>query len=191
MFDSHKTALLVIDVQKGFDEMERQGRRRNNPHAIDRIAELLAAFRAAKLPIIHVHHRGTAPDSFFRPDGPGFAVIDRARPLDGETVFVKTVNSAFIGTGLEEHLRSAGLMTLVICGATANYCVETSTRMAGNLGFDAHLVRDAIWAYDNTGVDGELHTADQILAVSLANLNQEFATIVTAAEVVQSVLASA
>jgi nicotinamidase-related amidase len=187
MFDFQKTVLLVIDVQKGFEEMDRAGRHRNNPQALDCIAELLAAFRAAKLPIIHVHHRGTAPDSFFRADGPGFAVIDRARPLDGETVLVKTVNSAFIGTGLEEHLRNAGLHTLIICGATANHCVETSTRMAGNLGFDARLVRDAIWAYDRTGVDGEPHTADEILAVSLANLNEEFASIVTAAKVVQSI----
>src|ERR1017187_4667245 len=44
-------ALIVIDVQRAFDEWEDAGQRRNNPDALTRIADLLAAFRAKGAPI--------------------------------------------------------------------------------------------------------------------------------------------
>ena len=177
-------ALIVIDVQQGFAEQDAAGRKRNNPDALDRIVDLLNAFRARGLPIFHIRHASTEPDSVFRPERTGFQVIPAARELPGEPVIVKNVNSAFIGTGLEARLREAGHHTLIICGATTNHCVETSTRMAGNLGFDAWLVRDATWTYDRTGPDGDHHTAAEIHAMTLSNLSGEFATIVTAGNVV-------
>lgn len=177
-------ALIVIDVQQGFAEQDAAGARRNNPDALDRIVDLLAAFRAKGLPIFHIRHASTEPDSVFRPERTGFQVIPAALELPGEPVIVKNVNSAFIGTDLEARLRAGGHHMLVICGATTNHCVETSTRMAGNLGFDARLVRDAIWAYDRTGPDGDHHSAADIHAMTLSNLNGEFATIVTTGEVI-------
>jgi nicotinamidase-related amidase len=124
------------------------------------------------------------PNSSFLPGGTGFAVKDEARERDGEPVIVKRVNSAFIGTDLEDRLRDAGIRTLVICGATTNHCVETTTRMAGNLGFDAYLVRDATWTFDRIGPDGDAHSAEDIYAMTLSNLNGEFARIVTVAEAI-------
>lgn len=181
---SARPALVVIDVQRAFDEWEAAGQRRNNPQAVARIADLLAAFRAAGAPIFHIRHQGTRPGSSFFPDGTGYPVKEEARERDGEPVIVKRVNSAFIGTDLETRLRAAGIGTLVICGATTNHCVETTTRMAGNLGFDARLVRDATWTFDRTGPDGDVHSAEAIHAMTLANLNGEFARIVTASEAI-------
>jgi nicotinamidase-related amidase len=181
---SGKTALVVIDVQRAFDEWEAAGKRRNNPQAIARIADLLAAFRAANAPIFHIRHEGTRLGSSFLPDGTGYPVRDEAKERDGEPVIVKRVNSAFIGTDLEARLRADDIKRVVICGVTTNHCVETTTRMAGNLGFDTRLVRDATWTFDRTGPDGDVHTAEAIHAMTLANLNGEFATIVTAAEAI-------
>ena len=179
---SSPTALIVVDVQRAFDQWEAAGRRRNNPDAVARIVDLLTAFRERRAPIFHIRHQGTRPQSSFLPDGPGYSVKDEAREQDGEPVIVKRVNSAFIGTDLEQRLHAAGIKALVICGATTNHCVETTTRMAGNLGFDACLVRDATWTFDRIGPDGEAHTAEAIHAMTLSNLNGEFARIVTAAE---------
>jgi nicotinamidase-related amidase len=180
------TALIVIDVQRAFDQWEAAGKRRNNPEAVARIADLLRAFRDHRTPIFHIRHEGTRPNSSFLPNGTGYPVKDEARELAGEPVIVKRVNSAFIGTDLESRLRAAGIKTLVICGATTNHCVETTTRMAGNLGFDARLVRDATWTFERTGPDDDAHSAEDIHAMTLANLNGEFARIVTAAQVIEA-----
>jgi nicotinamidase-related amidase len=181
---SPRTALIVIDVQRAFDQWEAAGRRRNNPSALARIVDLLGACRSRRTPIFHIRHEGTRPGSSFLPGGTGYPVRDEAREIEGEPVIVKRVNSAFIGTDLESRLRQAGIERLVICGATTNHCVETTTRMAGNLGFDARLVRDATWTFDRAGPDGEMHTAEEIHAMTLANLNGEFARIVTASDAI-------
>nr|WP_145927941.1 cysteine hydrolase family protein [Bradyrhizobium neotropicale] len=178
------TALIVVDVQRAFDEWEAAGKRRNNPDAVARIAYLLKAFRASGAPIFHIRHEGTRPTSSFLPTSSGHKVKDEAREAPGEPVIIKRVNSAFIGTDLESRLRAAGITTLVICGATTNHCVETTTRMAGNLGFDTDLVRDATWTFDRLGPDGDAHSAEAIHAMTLSNLNDEFARIVTTDEVV-------
>src|SRR3979411_1137814 len=179
-----RTALIVIDVQRAFDQWEAAGKRRNNPQAIARIADLLRAFRHHDAPVFHIRHQGTRPNSSFLPDGTGYPVKDEAREIAGEPVIVKRVNSAFIGTDLEVRLRAADIKALVICGATTNHCVETTTRMAGNLGFDASLVRDATWTFDRIGPDGDAHSAEEIHAMTLANLHGEFARIVSAAEAI-------
>jgi nicotinamidase-related amidase len=179
-----RTALIVIDVQRAFDEWQAAGKRRNNPEALTRIVELLAAFRGGGLPIFHIRHEGTRPGSSFLPNGTGYPVKDEAREIEGEPVIVKRVNSAFIGTDLEQQLRAADIKTLVICGATTNHCVETTVRMAGNLEFDACLVRDATWTFDRVGPDGDAHAAADIHAMTLANLDGEFARIVSASEAI-------
>ncbi|MCS3731071.1 cysteine hydrolase family protein [Bradyrhizobium betae] len=179
-------ALIVVDVQRAFDEWEAAGKRRNNPDAVKRIVDLLTAFRAHGAPIFHIRHEGTKPSSSFLPSRSGYAVKDEAHEAPGEAVIVKRVNSAFIGTDLESRLRAGNITTLVICGATTNHCVETTTRMAGNLGFDAALVRDATWTFDRIGPDGDRHSADEIHAMTLSNLNGEFARIVTTNEVIAS-----
>jgi nicotinamidase-related amidase len=179
-----RPALIVIDVQRAFDEWEAAGKRRNNPDAVARIADLLTAFRTSDAPIFHIRHEGTKASSSFLPTSSGYAVKDEARERPGEIVIVKRVNSAFIGTDLEK--RAGNIGTVVICGATTNHCVETTTRMAGNLGFDTQLVRDATWTFERVGPDGDRHSAEEIHAMTLSNLNGEFARIVTTNDVIAS-----
>ena len=177
--DRATTALLVVDVQKGFFTHDERNGPRSNADAIGNIERLIAAFRQARVPVIHVRHNSVEPASPFRPELPGNAVMAEAREIDGEPVLFKTVNSAFIGTDLEHRLRSAGLSTVVICGASANHCVETTARMADNLGFAVVLIGDAVWAYGMTGPDGTRYSASTVHAMTLANIANEFGRIAT------------
>ena len=100
------------------------------------------------------------PDSPLRPNLPGVEFKPEAAPLPGEIIFQKSVNSAFIGTDLESHLRSEQIENVVIIGLTTDQCVSTTTRMAGNLGFNVLLVSDATAAFNKTGPDGKEYSAE-------------------------------
>ena len=175
MNQSTDAALLVIDVQKGLDDPG-QGAR-NNPDAEKRIAELLAAWRAAGKPVIHVQHMSTEPQSKLRPGLPGNAIKEEALPIAGEPLFQKNVNSAFIGTDLESYLRAKGIQSLVVVGLTTAHCISTSVRMAANLGFDVTVVADATATHARRAVDGTTYSPELIHNVELAALKDEFATI--------------
>lgn len=171
------TALMVIDVQMAFAHRDAQGAARTTPEAEQNISRLLASFRDGRAPVIHVHHRSHQKGSAFRAGLPGVEVQPFAQPVGEESVYVKHVNSAFIRTTLESDLRAAGIARLILCGAIANHCVETTARMAGNLGFDVLYVRDAVWAYGATSPDGRVFAPDDVLAMTLANLSDEFARV--------------
>jgi nicotinamidase-related amidase len=175
-------ALIVIDVQQAFNDPS--WGQRNNPHAEDKVAALLAAWRETGRPLFHIQHRSQRAGSLFHPDAPGFRVKPQAMPLPGEPVLYKNVNSSFIGTDLEQRLRAAGIDTLVICGITTDHCVSTTTRMAGNLGFDVSIVSDATATFERTGPDGRHYTAQQMHDTALASLHGEFATVVATADVI-------
>jgi len=175
------TVLLLIDIQQGFDD-PRLGSR-NNPIAEQNISRLLDAWRAASRPIIHVQHMSTEPTSPFRPGQSGNALKDFARPLSGEPLVQKTVNSAFIGTDLEARLRAAGSPALLVVGLTTDHCVSTTIRMAGNLGFKVFVVADATATFDRRGYDGRVILAEELHQCALASLHGEFATVVETAEV--------
>lgn len=168
-------ALLLIDVQQGLDE-PRWGAR-NNPDAEQRIAALLAAWRAVGRPVIHVQHLSREPQSPLRADLPGHAFKAEALPLGDEPIFRKHVNSAFIGTDLEAYLRANSIAELVVVGLTTDHCVSTTVRMAGNLGFDVTVVADATATFERRGPDGTHWSADTMHRVALASLHGEFATV--------------
>ncbi|MCB0129726.1 MAG: cysteine hydrolase [Caldilineaceae bacterium] len=176
--------LLLIDVQKGLDEPV--WGTRNNPGAEANMVRLLEAWRTHNRPVIHIQHMSQRPDSPLHPAHPGNAIKNVVKPRPGEPLIQKQVNSAFIGTDLEQHLREQGCDTLIIVGLTTEHCVSTTTRMAGNLGFHVVLVADAPASFATVGHDGRRFTADEVHALSLATLNQEFATVVETERLLQS-----
>jgi nicotinamidase-related amidase len=174
--------LILIDVQRGFDEPS--WGERNNPGAERTIERLLARWRASGRPLIHVRHDSVEPESALRPDRPGNAFKDEAAPRSDEPVVGKHVNSAFIGTDLEARLKAHASDTLVLCGFTTNHCVSTTARMAGNLGFRTFILSDGTVAFAmrSPGPEGRLIPAAVMHEVGLAELNGEFATILTTDE---------
>lgn len=176
--------LLLIDLQQGFDEPV--WGERNNPELETNVRHLLESWRENECPVIHVHHASTEPDSPFRPDQPGFAFKESLEPRPTEPVFEKTVNSAFIGTDLEEYLHTEGHERLFIVGLTTEHCVSTTARMADNLGFETVIVSDGTATFDRSAHDGSSISAAENHRTALAHLHEEFASIVSTFDVLET-----
>jgi nicotinamidase-related amidase len=174
-------ALIVIDVQKAIDHPG--WGRRNNLHAESMIARLLDAWRRTGRPVFHIRHMSAEPGSAYRPGQAGNEFKPQVLPLPSERVIEKKTNSAFINTQLEAELHSAGITTLVITGVLTNNSVEATARMAGNLGFDTYVVHDATAACDKADFNGILRSAEDVHAMSLANLDREYASVIGTEEI--------
>ncbi len=174
-------ALMLIDLQKAIDHPN--WGERNNPDAEKNAAALLAAWRATNRPIYHIRHDSIEPASHYRPGQPWHDFKPETQPAGAEAVIAKQTNSAFIGTDLESRLRAAGQTMLVVAGVITNNSVEATVRMAGNLGFDTYLVEDAAFTFGRQDWRGTWRTADEVHAMSLANLSGEYCTVVSAADV--------
>jgi len=182
---SPDAALILVDIQTGFDDPTWGPR--NNPDAEVNAGILLQSWRILGRPVFHIQHASRLENSPLNPARDGFRFKSIVQPTPTEPVLTKCVNSGFIGTNLESELRSRGVSQVVIAGLTTPHCISTTTRMAGNLGFETYLVSDATAAFALTGPDGVRHDAETIHRVSLATLHEEFAEIVTTEEILQSV----
>ncbi|GGE87274.1 cysteine hydrolase family protein [Mycetocola zhadangensis] len=180
-----RTALVVIDVQQGFEDAAWWGPR-NNPDCEANIELLLAEWRNGQRPIVFVQHSSTNPLSPLHPSNPGHAlkVFVSGEP---DLLVDKSVNSSFHGTpDLHDWLQSNTISSLVICGITTNHCCETTARVAGNLGYQVFFALDATHTFDRKDVDGGNVHAAELSRITGVNLHEEFATVVNT----QSLLAN-
>jgi nicotinamidase-related amidase len=183
------TVLLVIDLQEAMRAERDAGSAWANADAPQVAGAVLAAFRAAGLGVVHVHHHGDDPADGFHPDNPLSRAMAEVAPLAGEPVVIKHGSSGFIGTGLEDLLRKTGVKSLVVVGGEANMCVESTTRMAGNLGFRTTVVADALVNFARPLRDGSTVPPQMVLEMSLANLTS-FARISDSAAVLAEIALS-
>ncbi|HKQ45494.1 MAG TPA: cysteine hydrolase family protein [Rhizomicrobium sp.] len=173
--------LLLIDLQQAIDHPS--WGIRNNPDAEDKITRLLSYWRAKRWPVIHIRHDSREPKSHYRPGQPGNNFKPEATPLPQEIVIAKNTNSAFVGTDLETRLNRAGHPPLVVAGMITNNSVEATVRMAGDLGFATWLVEDACFTFGRKDWNGAWRTAEEIHAMTLANLHNEYCTVTTTARI--------
>src|SRR4051794_33517606 len=172
-----RTALIVVDVQRAFEDGEFWGAR-NNPDCDANVGALIEHWRAAGRPLVYVRHDSDEDDSPLRPDRPGNAFKDVVTG-EPDLLVTKQVNSAFYGApDLHAWLQGEGIERVAICGITTNHCCETTARMAGNLGYDVDFVLDATHTFDRAGPDGVVLTADELARATAASLHEEFATVV-------------
>ena len=181
-FIKKNPALLLVDIQKAFLEKDYPGLIRNNENAEFICGKILKKWRTLDLPIIHVRHSSTNPESKLHNSRLGFEFNDYVTPLENEMVLTKEVNSAFIGTNLENILIKSHIDTLVIVGMTTNHCISTTVRMSGNLGFDTYLISDSTACYNTKGMNGEIIPCNTIYNSALASLQEEFATVIDSKE---------
>lgn len=177
-------ALLIIDFQWAIDDPK--WGRRNNPDAEQQASKLLAAWRQAGRPVIHVQHLSTEADSPYRPGQPGCDFKPPLLPGPGESIIQKRTNNAFIETGLEAALRDRSITDLAVAGVLLHNSVDATVRMAGNLGFQVWLAEDATASVDLRDLQGRLWPAEDVHAVSLAQLNGEYARVVKTAGLLEA-----
>jgi nicotinamidase-related amidase len=188
-------ALIVIDMQRGFDDLDFWGRTAN-PDCEHHVAALIEAWERAGEPIVVVRHDSLSPRSPLHPADPGNALVPAVAAVHPSLFVTKNVNSAFYGDpDLRAWLEDQGIAELVICGIQTNMCVETTARMAGNLGYDTAVVIDATRTFDLSaeiaGVGTVTHSAAELMATTALVLQEGgFARIVSTADVVASLSAT-
>ncbi|MGZ3656848.1 MAG: cysteine hydrolase family protein, partial [Bdellovibrionota bacterium] len=181
MFRRETSCLVLIDLQEGFHDPK--WGERNNPLLERYAAALLSAFRESNLPVIHVRHNSAEAASPLRSGGKGFAFLKSAQPQNGEEIFTKRAHGAFVGTKLEAHLRWRGITDPVLAGLTSDHCVNTTARMACDLGFSPLLVSDATATFPRRAPGGHWLSANDVQEAALASLDGEFARVVTTAQI--------
>jgi nicotinamidase-related amidase len=185
-------ALVVVDVQKGFEESSYWGAR-NNPGADENIASLIDTWQRTGRPVVFVRHDSVSPRSPLRPNQVGNDFKDyveerRGKGAGPELLVAKTVNSAFYGTpDLDAWLKAEGISQIVLTGIQTNACVETTARMGGNLGHDVVVAYDATHTFDLAGPFGWHRSADELGQASAVSLHGGgFARVVLTKEVVDA-----
>ena len=176
------TALLLVDVQKGVNEVKYYGGpsgKRNNHSAEENMRCLLAEWRRLGKRVAFTRHNSREINSPLKLELETGNQIEGLEVNGPDIVVEKDVNSGFIGTSLELELRRSGINRLVVMGFYTNYCIETTVRMAGNLGFDTYLVHDACAAVNTLGHDGEYYEPDLVHNMSIASLHGEFCTAIS------------
>lgn len=177
-------ALIIVDMQRGMADPS--AGRRNNPEAEANIVSLLSAWRTAHYPVVHVRHISRTPGSPFWPGQIGSEFQSQFAPATTEHVVEKNVPDAFINTGLERWLQVRDVVNLIIVGVSTNISVESTARTAGNLGFHVTVVSDATYAFQKSDYNGVARKPEEVHAMSLANLNGEFATLARTSEVLSA-----
>ncbi len=176
MINDTKKALILIDIQEGFNDPI-WGKRSNSLLEAN-VNRLLTHWRERGRPIYHVQHLSRKPNSPLNSNRPGVAFMECAKPIGEEPVISKNVNSCFIGTNLESRLKEKEINDLVFVGIASDHCVSTSIRMAANLGFRCTLVSDATTSFDRKDSKGTVYPGELVHAINLASLHGEFATVV-------------
>ena len=181
--EKSKTALVVIDLQKGI------AARQTLPHDVRTVianaAKLADAFRKNDMPVFLVHVVATDADRLkpiadqqpWRVGGQlpkDFAdIVPEMGPRENDIVITKKQWGAFYGTELDLQLRRRGLDTVVLCGISTNIGVESTARFAYEYGYEQIFASDAMAAgsaEENNGAlnytfkrIGRVRTTEQIL----------------------------
>jgi len=175
-----REALLIVDMQQGFDEP--WWGKRNNPRAEENGLRVLETARRRRHQIVFVRHDSLEPTSALRRSLPGNGFKAGFRPESGDWVIAKNFRSAFVRTGLEGRLRATNISRLTVFGITTDQCVSTTVRTASDLGFETTLIEDACACFSQASPDGLVVPAEVIHLAHVTTLATEFAQVCKAAE---------
>lgn len=176
------TALVVVDVQRGFDD-SRWGER-NNPDCETNIGRLISAWRDHGWPVVFVRHDPTSVGSPLAPGTPGNAFKDvvTGKP---DLLVTKSVHSAFHGSpDLGAWLTERGITGIAVCGIQTNMCCDTTARIGSDLGFDLVFVLDATHTFDIVGPNRYVYRAREIARYTALTLAADFGRVMSTNDLV-------
>ena len=142
--------LLVIDMQEGIVDEDLY----DCEAFMDRVVRLVGAAREHGVEVIFVQH-DAGPDSGLTPGEEGFEIVDALRPLPGEKVFVKTINSCFGNKELKKYLKKQEDKRLMIVGLQTNYCIDATVKSAFERGYEVIIPEGTNSTFDNDYMTAE------------------------------------
>ncbi|MDF2484138.1 MAG: nicotinamidase-like amidase [Herbinix sp.] len=145
-----KAVLLVVDVQNCIVDENLY----NEKRVISNIQSLLSEARASGLEVIYVRHNdGEGSDMEYGSDG--WQIYAAIAPMEGERIFDKQYNSAFLKTGLEEYLKELKAKTIILVGLQTEYCIDATCKAAFEHGFQLIIPEETNSTFDNEYLSGE------------------------------------
>src|SRR5580693_4962182 len=179
-----QSALLIVDAQDSFKATPRW-EHRNNPDFEKNVGALIAAYRAANLPVVFFLH--TDSDEGFGTDSPFFKLMDFINPRGGEPVFVKNTRNCFTSTPLQPYLLEKGVRRVAIAGIQMEQCCETTARVAADLGYAVDFVIDGTMTFpipnsEEPGQELDVRAIEERTCYALRN---RFARIVRTSDLVR------
>lgn len=153
-------ALIVIDVQESFRQRAAAWRTTNNPDITDDVNALVHAARADGDLVVWVLHSEPGTGGVFDPVNGHVHLMPELDYRDDEPLLVKTSINAFTTTNLAQLLTQRGVRELRVCGIRAEQCVETTTRVGYDLGYEMTYVVDAVASFATPPPDNPDDLAD-------------------------------
>jgi nicotinamidase-related amidase len=135
-------ALVVIDVQESF-RARPMWRLIDNPGVAGAVHRLVDHARGAGDLVVWVLHTEPGTGGVFDPESGHVRHLEGLEPRAGEPEIRKTSHNAFTTTNLQQILTEHGIRELAVCGIRTEQCVETTARVASDLGYRVTFVVDA------------------------------------------------
>lgn len=170
------SALLIVDMQVGLFYAPQQPFEK--ARVLSNINQLIRRARTARVPILAVRHSGPegSPIAIGAPFWQLLPELELAPQTDA--LFNKYRPSCFFETGLDERLAQAGIRELVVAGMKTDYCIDTTCRVASELGYKVQLAADA-----HTTMDSPHLSAPAIIEHHNHVLNGPFARVLKTADI--------
>ncbi len=142
--------LLVIDTQKLIttDKLYKFN------DFVCNVKKLISEARKNKVEVIYVRHDDGEGNELTK-GADGFEIYEKFKPLQGEKIFDKYVNSPFKETGLLEYLKDKNEKEIIVTGLQTDYCIDAAVKCGFEHNFHVIVPHLANTTFDNEFMSGE------------------------------------
>lgn len=171
----HQQALIIVDLQNGVFHAQHPPFQAKQ--LLENINQLIAYARSKQIPIFAIRHVGLAGTPLAT-DSPMTQLIPELHiDLSTDIILEKARPNCFFQTDLEQQLKALNIEEIIICGLKTEFCIDTTCRVANDLGFKATLISDA-----HSTIDSTILSAENIIQHHNTTLNHAFVSLKTCVE---------